>query len=127
MFPGAFGSQESSSHRNHPDLSEFPATEPEVGSLSSLVESVESPDFSQILPSSAATWSDQNYISINNSQSTQEFGPSVPHQHSTSTLNSNPNQPRKQVVLNDQHRPITRSSLESQDPAEGQLTLTNTP
>ncbi|KAJ6073045.1 hypothetical protein N7467_011130 [Penicillium canescens] len=127
MFPGAFSSQESSSHRNHPDLSEFPATEPEVGSLSSLVESVESPDFSQSLPSSAATWSDQNHNSINNSQLTQEFGLSVPPQHSTLTLNSSPNQPRKQVVLNDQHRPITRSSLESLDPAEGQLTLNNTP
>lgn len=127
MFPGAFGSQEPSSHRNHPDLSEFPATKPEVGSLSSLVESVESPDFSQILPSTAATWSDQSHISINNSQSTQEFGLSVPPQHSTSTLNSSPNQPRNQVVLDDQHRPITPSSLESQNPAERQLTLNNTP
>ncbi|OQD83474.1 hypothetical protein PENANT_c016G01466 [Penicillium antarcticum] len=124
MFPGAFGSQDSSSHRNHHTLSEFPATEPEVGSLSSLVES---PDFSQILPGSATPWSAQSHTTIEHSQSTRDFGLSVPPQHSTSTLDSSPNQPRNQVVLNDQQRPITRSSLESQNPTEGHLALENTP
>lgn len=89
MFPGGSGSQEPFSPRNQSNLP-VSDSKSNIG-LSSLVQSVETSDFSQsVIPGPGSHWPIQNLQSSisavqGGSQSTQGFALPLPSHHSTNT------------------------------------------
>ncbi|CDM34600.1 unnamed protein product [Penicillium roqueforti FM164] len=91
MFPEGSGSQHPFSSRRNQSNLPFTASQSNVGLLSPLVQSVESPDFSHSVPGPESHWPIQHIqnsiYAPGGSQSTQGFALSLPAHHST-TLNT---------------------------------------
>lgn len=113
MFPGGSGSQEPfSHHRNQSNDVPVSNSQSDVGPLSPLIESVETPKFAQgVLPGSNPHWSIQGSVSAvsGGPQLRQGFGLSIPLQTSPSTLNTSTHQPHALLGSN---YPLTGSTVQ---------------
>ncbi|KAJ5595063.1 uncharacterized protein N7459_001271 [Penicillium hispanicum] len=97
MSPGNSSSQDHSFHRrNQRDLTKDPASHTEAGYLSTLIESVQAPNFQPgAFPVPASSWPFNSAVPAleNDSHPTQAFPVPLHQQHSTTSLHSSSSLP----------------------------------